>query len=93
MIVNNLVQYGSKMNWTFSNGSTENVKLKSLQLIDGETNTKGNEMSVNKDVAAGKSVTYSITIEGAGIHLPVTCRFKFEFDGKEYTKDAVYEQK
>ena len=92
-IVDDLVQYGSKMNWTFNNGSSEKVKLKSLQMIDGQTKTEGNEMSVNKDVPAGTSVSYSITIEGAGIHLPVTCRFKFEYDGKEYTKDAVYEKK
>ena len=62
-------------------------------MIDGQSKTEGNEMSVNKDVPAGTSVSYSITIEGAGIHLPVTCRFKFEYDGKEYTKDAVYEKK
>ena len=90
-IVDNMVQYGSKLNWTFSNGSPEKVILKSLQLIDGQTNEAGNEMSVNKDVKAGTTVNYSTTIGVAGIHLPVTCRYKFEYDGVTYTKDAKYE--
>lgn len=90
-VVNNVVQYGSKLNWTFSNDSPENVTLKSLQLIDGQTKEAGNEMSVNKEVKAGTSVNYSTTIGAAGIHLPVTCRYKFEYDGVTYTKDAQYE--
>ena len=90
-VVNNVVQYGSKLNWTFSNDSPEKVTLKSLQLIDGQTNEAGNEMSVNKEVKAGTSVNYSTTIGAAGIHLPVTCRYKFEYDGVTYTKDAKYE--
>lgn len=90
-VVNNVVQYGSKLNWTFSNGSPEKVTLKSLQLIDGQTNEAGNEMSVNKEVKAGTSVNYSTTIGAAGIHLPVTCRYKFEYDGVTYTKDAKYQ--
>ena len=90
-VVNNVVQYGSKLNWTFSNDSPEKVTLKSLQLIDGVTNEAGNEMSVNKEVKAGTSVNYSTTIGAAGIHLPVTCRYKFEYDGVTYTKDAKYE--
>ena len=90
-VVNNVVQYGSKLNWTFSNGSPEKVTLKSLQLIDGQTNEAGNEMSIGKEVKAGTSVNYSTTIGAAGIHLPVTCRYKFEYDGVTYTKDAKYE--
>ena len=61
-------------------------------MIDGETKTEGNEMTVNKEVTAETSVSYTTTIGIAGIHLPVTCRFKLEFDGKEYTKEAVYEK-
>ena len=48
-------------------------------------------MNVNKEVKAGTSVDYTITIGVAGIHLPVTCRFRFEYNGVEYYKDAVYE--
>ena len=47
-------------------------------------------MNVNKEVKAGTSVDYTITIGVAGIHLPVTCRFRFEYNGVEYFKDAVY---
>ena len=90
-VVDNVVQNGSKLKWTFSNDSPDKVTLKSLQLIDGQTNEAGNEMNVNKEVKAGTSVDYTITIGVAGIHLPVTCRFRFEYNGVEYFKDAVYE--
>ncbi len=90
-VIDNVVQNGSKLKWTFSNDSPDKVTLKSLQLIDGQTNEAGNEMNVNKEVKAETSVDYTITIGVAGIHLPVTCRFRFEYNGVEYFKDAVYE--
>lgn len=90
MQTNNLLQYGSKLNWTFNNGSPEDVVLKSLQLIDGETNKEGNLMSVNATVSAGKSVSYTITIGLLGIHLPVSCVFRYTYNGKEYSTTAVY---
>lgn len=90
MSMNNLIQYGSSLNWRFTNNSTESVKLKTMQLIDGVTGTEGNQMSVNVEVPGGSSVAYSTTIGLAGIHAPVTCRFRYEYKGKEYSTDAVY---
>ena len=87
---NNLINSGSQLNWRFSNNSEYSVTLKSLQLIDGQTGSEGNIMSVNAEVEAGKSVTYSTTIGASGIHTPVTCRYRYEFDGNEYSADAVY---
>ena len=90
MIINDLVQNGSKLNWSFSNNTSETVKLKSLQLVDGVNGQEGNIMDVNADVAAGSSVGYTITIGVAGIHIPVTCRFRYEYNGKEYMTTAVF---
>jgi hypothetical protein len=90
-MINNLIQYGSSLGWFFSNNSTETVILKSLQLVDGATNKEGNIMDVNAEVAAGSSVSYSTTIGLLGIHTPVTCRFRYEYKGKEYMTTAVYE--
>ena len=87
---NNLINSGSQLYWTFSNGSTVSVMLKSLQLIDGQTGSEGNKMAVDNVVEAGKSVSYSTTIGILGIYLPVTCRFWYEFNGKEYYADAIY---
>ncbi len=93
-VIDDVVQYGSKLNWTFYNGYSEKVKFISMQLKDGKTGTLGNELSVNKEVSAESSVSYNVTIGGAaGIHLPVICIFKFEYEGKEYTKEAKYEKK
>ncbi len=90
MQTNNLITSGSQLNWQFSNKSTERVKLNSLQLIDGSTGSAGNIMSVNKDVEANTSVAYTTTIGAAGIHVPVTCRFRYTYNGSEYSTDAVY---
>ena len=91
VIVNDLVQYGSKLNWSFSNNSSEAVKLKSMQLVDGANGQEGNIMDINVDVAAGEAVYYSTTVGLLGIHTPVTCRFRYEYKGKEYVTTAVYE--
>ena len=47
-------------------------------------------MDVNVMVAGGESVSYSTTVGLLGIHAPVTCRFRYEFNGKEYSVDAVF---
>lgn len=87
---NGLILYGSSLNWYFKNGSSSTVTLKSLQLVDGQTGSAGNEMSVNAEVAAGESTGYSVRVGLAGIHTPVTCRYKYEYKGKTYTTEAVY---
>ena len=91
MILNDLVQYGSKLSWSFSNNTSETVILKSMQLVDGVNGQEGNIMDVNADVAAGSSVGYTTTIGLAGIHIPVTCRFRYVYNGKEYMTTAVYD--
>ena len=87
---NDLINSGSKLNWTFSNNSTESVTLNSMQLIDGKTGSAGNIMNVNEVVNANSSVSYTTTIGAAGIHTPVTCRFRYTYNGSEYSTDAKY---
>lgn len=48
-------------------------------------------MSVDTDVDANSSVSYSVSVGLAGIHTPVTCRFRFTYNGTEYHVDAKYE--
>ena len=87
---NDLINSGSQLNWTFSNDSEYSVTFKSMQLIDGKTGVEGNVMTVDNVVEAGTSVSYSTTIGASGIHIPVTCRFRYVFNGNEYYTDAVY---
>ena len=87
---NGLILYGSSLNWFFKNGSSSTVTLKSLQLVDGQTGSAGNEMSVDAEVKAGESAGYSVRVGLAGIHTPVTCRYKYIYNGKTYTTEAVY---
>ena len=87
---NDRILSGSQLNWSFYNNSTESVTLKSMQLIDGQTGQEGNIMSVNEDVGANSSVSYTTTIGVLGINMPVTCRFRYEYYGNTYSVDAVY---
>lgn len=91
MVINNgLITYGSTLNWYFKNRSNSTVLLKSLQLVDGETGNAGNEMSIDEEVAGGETTGYSVRVGLLGIHIPVTCRYKYEHKGKTYTIEAVY---
>ena len=89
-MINDLIRYGSSLGWVFANNSSETVTLKSLQLVDGVTGSEGNIMTVDESVPAGSSVSYSTTIGLLGIHAPVTCRFRYVYNGKEYMTTAVY---
>ena len=91
MMINDLIRYGSSLNWRFSNRSSESVDLKTMQLIDGVTGSEGNLMTVGVTIPAGESVSYSTTIGLLGIHAPVTCKFVYEYNGNEYTVEAVYQ--
>lgn len=88
--INGLIRYNSQFSWTLNNNSKFDITLKSMQLVDGVTGEAGNEMEIGKTVPAGQGVSYTTTIGLFGIHAPVTCRFKIEFNGKIYTVDAVY---
>jgi hypothetical protein len=87
---NDLINSGSQLNWSFRNNSNYSVVLKSLQLIDGKTGSEGNIMDVNENVGPNSSVSYAITIGALGIHVPVICRFRYDYDGYEYSTDAFY---
>lgn len=88
--INGQIKYGSKLNWRFTNNSNESVTLKSLQLIGGN-GYEGNLMGVDATVSANSSVSYTTTVGLLGIYAPVTCRFRYEYKGKEYFVDAVYD--
>ena len=46
VVINGLIQSGSKLNWSLINKSNVDIVLKSLQLVDGVTGSAGNEMDV-----------------------------------------------
>lgn len=89
MSINGLIRYGSQLNWALNNKSSSDIKLKSLQLVDGVTGKAGNEMPIDAVVPAGSRVAYTVTIGLLGIHSPVTCKFNIEYNNNTYTVDAV----
>lgn len=87
---NETIQSGSKLNWTFSNGGKKSVILTRMQMINGKTNSVGNNLlTENVEVAAGKSVSYTITVGILGIESPIM-RFTYLYNGEEKTIEAKY---
>lgn len=91
MINGDLILYGSKLNFGVVNASDAEITVKSVQLIDGNTGTAGNIMSINAPIAAHSNAAWSITIGIAGIHNP-TAKFVYVYNGAEYTTSAVYRE-
>lgn len=86
----NLIKKGSQIKWAIKNNSPVKIQLKSMQL-KGSSGEESNEYYPLEDIAAGSSVTKTTTIDTeSGFHLPITCHFVFEYDGKEYPIDAEY---
>ncbi|MCI5990519.1 MAG: PL29 family lyase N-terminal domain-containing protein [Candidatus Cryptobacteroides sp.] len=90
MMVDNLIRYGSKINWTVMNNTGQTVTVDSIYLVDGENGNKTNIISLNTDLETGKSAGWTITIPLAGIHAPVTAVFSISCNGKTYTASAEY---
>ena len=88
-IINDLIQYGSKLNFGVKNNSIKTIKVKSVQLIDGVTDAKGNVMNIGYDIKGGSSAAWSITIGRLGIHKPIA-EFIYEYEGNEYSTRAQY---
>ena len=88
-LTNDLINSGSQMNWRITNNSTEDIEVKDMQLVDGQTGT-WYAKSVKQVVEAGATVTCTILLSDQGLHIPVTCRFKFGFNGNDYYADATY---
>ena len=87
-IINGVVQSGSQLSWTFKNGSEKDVLLTKIQLINGVTGEEGsNLLSENTTVAAGTSVSYTITVGWGGIRDPYV-RFTYKYNQANYTVEA-----
>ncbi len=87
--VDDLIKYGSKLIFGVSNKSTKTINIKSVQLIDGNTGSAGNVMTIGYKIAGGSSAAWSISIGLAGIHEPIA-KFVYEYNGAEYTTQAQY---
>lgn len=89
---NNTINNGSKLNWKFTNGSTESVTLTGVQLINGVTGNEGNNLlSEEVEVAAGEAKSYTITVGVGGIQEP-KIRFTYRYNRKKYTVEASMSQ-
>ncbi len=87
--INDLIQYGSKLNFSVKNNSSQAIVVNYVQLIDGSTGSVGNKMTIDETIDAGGSQAWSITVGLAGVHSP-TARFTYTYKGSQYTCDAKY---
>ena len=85
---NGVINGGSKLNVKFTNGSGEMVTLVGIQLVNGSTNTEGNNLlEAEVEVPAGESKAYTVTVGYAGITNPII-RFTYRYNKKKYTVDG-----
>lgn len=88
-IVNGLVMYPSTIYWVFSNNSKETVKIKTRQVISA-TGQVISTSNTYENVGPGRETTYGIQVGVSGLRIPITCRFTYEYKGKDYSVDAIY---
>ncbi len=91
MSVGGTIRGGSQLNFRFTNGSNKDVTLTGIYLVNGETGSAGNNgLSEDVTIAAGQSVTYTITVGALGIQSPIG-RFTYTYNHKSYTLEAQYQ--
>ena len=82
--INGRIQSGSKLNVMFWNNSSKNVTLTKMQLNDATTGIEGNNLLTGDVlVAAGQSVSYTITVGALGIYKPVIS-FTYKYNNTTY---------
>lgn len=86
---NGLILYGSKLSYAVYNNSDKTITVKSVQLIDGQTGSEGNVLTIGSNIAPGANAGWSITIGLLGIHAPIA-KFVFTYNGKEYVTSAQF---
>lgn len=90
MSVGGTIKGGSQLNFRFTNGSNKDVTLTGIYLVNGENGSAGNNgLSEDVTIAAGQSVTYTITVGALGIQSPIG-RFTYTYNYKSYTLEAQY---
>lgn len=87
--INGKIQSGSKLSYRVYNYSSEDIRILSVQLIDGQTGNEGNVLSIGSNIVSGTSSAWTITIGASGIYEP-RARFAFTFKGKTYYCEAQY---
>ena len=86
--INGRISNGSQLSWKFSNNSSESVKLRGIQLIDGVSGDEGdNLLNEQVDVPANESKSYTITVGIGGINKPKV-KFLYLYNKKKYSVEA-----
>lgn len=89
-MINGRILSGSQLNVKFNNGSSEQVRLIGLQLIDASTGTEGSNLLDSEiDVAAGEAKSYTVTVGLDGVTTPVI-RFTYRYNRKKYVAEATW---
>lgn len=88
--INGKISSGSQLNVKFTNGSSEAVTLVGVQLVDGSTNTAGNNgLDSEEEVPAGESKAYTVTVGVTNIAKPII-RFTYRYNKKKYTVEGTW---
>ena len=86
-LVDNVVRAGGEMIFGIRNFSSETIRIDSVQLIDSQTGTATEAMTIDIDLSSGLSEKWTIPVGDSDIYFP-TARFTYTFREESYTCDA-----
>lgn len=88
-VVDGFIQPGGYLSFGVTNMTTDSIRIKTLQLFDGESGEGSDILSIDNDLESGISAKWSIDVPATGIHSP-TAVFTYSYRGEEYTCSAKY---
>lgn len=88
-VMDGFIQPGGYLSFGVTNMTIDSIRIKSLQLFDGESGEGSDILSIDNDLESGISAKWSIDVPATGIHSP-TAVFTYTYRGEEYTCSAKY---
>lgn len=83
---NGVIQNGSTLGVSFRNRSEKSLYLKEIDFVDGK-NGMTYVLNINRNIQGKGDCYYTFEVGFMGLHLPIKCRCKIEYNDKSYTKE------
>ena len=88
-VVDGFIQPGGYLSFGVTNMTIESIRVKTVQLFDGESGEGSDILPIDSDLGSGISAKWRIDVPAAGIHSPIAV-FTYTYRGEEYTCSAKY---
>ena len=86
---NDLILYGSSLDFSVTNLSSETITVDSVQVFDGDNGTSTDILTLGNSLSPGVAFKWTFNVPAAGIHFPKAV-FTYSFRGEHYTCSAKF---